>query len=64
VKKYLGDWGVLYYNKSGQIIKWDYFEELVCIKNKAGFHCRTKIRSRHIRYEKEKIHSISVRGGM
>ncbi|XP_008180517.1 uncharacterized protein LOC103308608 [Acyrthosiphon pisum] len=50
----LGDWGVLY-DKSGELIKWDYFKELVSIQDKAGLHCGTKMRSRHINYQKEKI---------
>lgn len=50
----LGDWGVLY-DKNGQLIKWDYFKELVTIQDKTGLHCGTKIRSRHINYQKEKM---------
>lgn len=50
----LGDCPVLY-DERGQLIKWDYFKELVCIQEKTGLHCGTKIRSRHIKYEKEKM---------
>lgn len=50
----IGDWGVLY-DKSGSLIKWDYFKELVSIQEKISLHCGTKIRSRHINYQTEKM---------
>lgn len=54
VRNCLGDWGILF-NKQGYPIKWIYFKNLVDLQNVSGLHAATKIRTRHIRYQKEKM---------
>jgi len=50
----LGDWKVLY-DENKYPIKWDYFVKLVDLQEKTGVHAGTKIRTRHIHYQKEKM---------
>ena len=50
----LGDWGVIY-NGQGKPIKWKFFEHLVNLQNNSGLHAATKIRNRHLNYQKEKM---------
>jgi len=50
----LGDWKTLY-DESMEPIKWSFFQNLVSIQEEIGLHVGTKIRTRHIRYHKEKM---------
>jgi len=50
----LGDWGLLF-NSNNEAIKGNYFKKLVNIQNESGLHAATKIKTRHIRYFKEKM---------
>lgn len=50
----LGDWGLLF-NSNNEAIKWNYLKKLVNIQNESGVHTATKIKTRHIRYFKEKM---------
>lgn len=54
VRNCLGDWEILY-DKHSRPIKWIYFKYLVDLQNVSGLHAATKIRTRHIRYHKEKM---------
>lgn len=53
----LGDKKVLY-DENKYPIKWDYFVKLVDLQEKTGVHAGTKIRTRHIHYQKEKMKVI------
>lgn len=50
----LGDWKTLY-DESMKPIRWSFFQNLVSIQEEIGLHVGTKIRTRHIRYHKEKM---------
>lgn len=50
----LGDMGFMY-DGAGNIIKWDFFKELVKFQEESGLHCATKLRKRHINYSTEKM---------
>jgi len=50
----LGDWKTLY-DESMKPIKWSFFQNLVSLQEEIGLHVGTKIRTRHIRYHKEKM---------
>lgn len=54
IRNCLGDWGILF-DKNNRPIKWVYFKHLVNLQNMSGLHAGTKIRTRHIRYHKEKM---------
>ncbi|KAF4529837.1 hypothetical protein B566_EDAN017934 [Ephemera danica] len=45
------------YDSKGRQIKWYYIEELVKIQNDEGLHLATRVRSRHMRWYKEKMKS-------
>jgi len=46
--------GILWDN-NGQIICWKYLESLVYLQEKEGLHASTKIRRRHLNWQKEKM---------
>lgn len=54
VRNTLGDWGFLYDDK-GEKIDWNLFKELVKLQEESGLHCATRLRSRHIKYFREKM---------
>ncbi|KAJ3641435.1 hypothetical protein Zmor_027942 [Zophobas morio] len=53
IRNALADWGVLY-NGDNNPILWQYFVHLVELQEKCGLHAATKIRRRHINYEKNR----------
>lgn len=50
----LGDWGFFYDENNGRI-SWEYLVKLVKIQNETGLHAATKVRNRHLDYNKEKM---------
>ena len=43
------------FDKNGQEISWKYLQKLVELQDLEGLHCGTRIRKRHMRFEKEKM---------
>ena len=43
------------YNEKGNLILWRYISELVELQEKEGLHAATKVRRRHLNWEKEKM---------
>jgi hypothetical protein len=54
LRNLLGDWGVLY-DKDGNIINWNFFKSLVALQDQYGLQAASKLRNRHINYQKEKM---------
>ncbi|KMQ93551.1 thap domain-containing protein 9-like protein [Lasius niger] len=42
-------------NDSGSEIRWSYINELIQIQEREGLHAATKVRRKHIRFQKEKM---------
>jgi len=54
IRNCLGNKKILY-NHEGKAIRWSYLEQLVALQEDEGFHVVTKIRRRHLQWQKEKM---------
>lgn len=54
IRNSLGSKKILY-DTEGKTICWSYFEKLVTLQEDEGLHAATKIRKRHLQWQKEKM---------
>lgn len=54
IRNCLGNKKILY-NHEGEAIRWSYLEQLVALQEDEGLHAATKIRRRHLQWQKEKM---------
>lgn len=54
IRNSLGSKKILY-DTEGETICWSYFEKLITLQEDEGLHAATKIRKRHLQWQKEKM---------